>query len=126
MLQRANGPPLVGLVTVACHLAKDAKRPELLGDSAESRAVVQQWLEYRVTKLDGCTKEDAKTALKVERRIVVVVDVCWKCLPSSFVSAHSNAPVLVTGIQRACLDGALASIMSVCVFVFIMTAIRFL
>ncbi|KAL6098011.1 eef1e1 [Pungitius sinensis] len=64
VLQKANGPPLVGLVTVACHLAKEAKRPELLGDSAESRALVQQWLEYRVTKLDGCTREDAKTVLK--------------------------------------------------------------
>lgn len=68
-MQNTNGPPVVGLVTVACHLVKEAKRPELLGDSAESRAVVQQWLEYRVTKLDGCTKEDSKTILKVAKRI---------------------------------------------------------
>ncbi|XP_034428615.1 eukaryotic translation elongation factor 1 epsilon-1 [Hippoglossus hippoglossus] len=64
VLQNNNGPPLVGLVTIACHLVKEAKRSELLGDSAESRAVVQQWLEYRVTRLVNCTKEDAKTILK--------------------------------------------------------------
>lgn len=54
----------MGLVTIACHLVKEAKRPDLLGDSAESRAVVQQWLEHRVTKLDDCTKEDVKIILK--------------------------------------------------------------
>lgn len=64
VLQSRNGPPLVGLVTVACHLVKEAKRPELLGDSAEGRAVVQQWLEYRVTKLDGGSKEDIRNILK--------------------------------------------------------------
>ncbi|XP_056155697.1 eukaryotic translation elongation factor 1 epsilon-1 [Lampris incognitus] len=64
VLQSNNGPPLVGLVTISCQLLKEAKRPELLGDSAEKRAVVQQWLEYRVTKLDGCAKEDIKTILK--------------------------------------------------------------
>lgn len=67
VLQNNNGPPLVGLVTIACHLVKEAKRPKLLGESAESRAVVQQWLEYRVTKLNGCSKEDTKTILKVEK-----------------------------------------------------------
>lgn len=65
MLQKSDGSPLVGLVTIACHLVKEAKRQELLGDSAESRAVVQQWLEHRVTKLGGCKKEDIKTILKV-------------------------------------------------------------
>ncbi|KAM9839539.1 eukaryotic translation elongation factor 1 epsilon-1 [Aulostomus maculatus] len=64
VLQNNNGPPLVGLVTIACYLVKEAKRPELLGDEAESRAVVQQWLEYRVSKLDGYAKEDIKTILK--------------------------------------------------------------
>ncbi|XP_040921799.1 eukaryotic translation elongation factor 1 epsilon-1 [Toxotes jaculatrix] len=64
VLQNNNGPPLVGLVTIACYLVKEAKRPELLGDTAESRAVVQQWLEYRVTKLNGCTKDDIRTILK--------------------------------------------------------------
>lgn len=65
VLQKNNGPPLVGLVTIACHLTVEAKRQELLGDCAESRAVVQQWLEHRVTKLDGCRKEEIKTLLKV-------------------------------------------------------------
>lgn len=65
VLQTNNGPPLVGLVTIACHLTLEAKRPELLGDSAESRAVVQQWLEHRVTRLDGCRKEEVKSLLKV-------------------------------------------------------------
>lgn len=64
VLQTNNGPPLVGLVTIACHLALEAKRPELLGDSAESKAVVQQWLEHRVTRLDGCRKEEVKSLLK--------------------------------------------------------------
>uniref|UniRef100_A0A3Q4APH0 GST C-terminal domain-containing protein n=1 Tax=Mola mola TaxID=94237 RepID=A0A3Q4APH0_MOLML len=64
VLQNNKGRPVVGLVTIACHLAKEAKRPELVGDSAESRAVVQQWLEHRITKVDGCKKEDIKTILK--------------------------------------------------------------
>ncbi|XP_026148468.1 eukaryotic translation elongation factor 1 epsilon-1 [Mastacembelus armatus] len=64
VLQHNSGSPLVGLVTIACHLVKEAKRPELLGDSAESRAMVQQWLEYTVTKLNGYRKEDIKTILK--------------------------------------------------------------
>lgn len=65
VLQINSGPPLVGLGTIACHLVKEAKRPDLLGDSAESRAVVQQWIEHRVTKLDRCRKDDVKTFLKV-------------------------------------------------------------
>ncbi|XP_056220438.1 eukaryotic translation elongation factor 1 epsilon-1 isoform X3 [Seriola aureovittata] len=69
VLQNNNGPPLVGLVTLACHLVKEAKRLELLGNSAENRAVVQQWLEYRVTKLNNCTKDDIKTILKVDLAI---------------------------------------------------------
>ncbi|MED6267588.1 hypothetical protein CHARACLAT_013805 [Characodon lateralis] len=64
VMQNNNASPLVGLVSIACHLVKEAKRPELLGDSAEGRAVVQQWLEYRVTKLDSHAKEDIKSILK--------------------------------------------------------------
>ncbi|KAM6976498.1 eukaryotic translation elongation factor 1 epsilon-1 [Aplochiton taeniatus] len=64
VLQSNNGPPLVGLVTIATHLVKEAKRPELLGTSAEHKAVVQQWLEYRLTKVDSCAKEDIRTILK--------------------------------------------------------------
>ncbi|KAM9332151.1 eukaryotic translation elongation factor 1 epsilon-1 [Pholidichthys leucotaenia] len=64
VLQNNKGPPLVGLMTIASHLVKEVKRPELLGGSVESRAVVQQWLEFRVTKLDSYTKEDIKIILK--------------------------------------------------------------
>lgn len=79
VLQNNNGPPLVGLGTIASHLVKEAKRPNLLGDSAESRAVVQQWLEYRVTKLDGCTKEDTKAILKVEKKKLLLFPNCNSC-----------------------------------------------
>ncbi|KAJ8010577.1 hypothetical protein DPEC_G00076520 [Dallia pectoralis] len=64
VLQSNNGPALSGLVTIATHLVREANRPEWLGESAENRAIVQQWLEYRVTKVDGCPKEDIKTILK--------------------------------------------------------------
>lgn len=84
VLQNNNGPPLVGLVTVACHLVKQAQRPELLGDSPENRAVVQQWLEYRVSKLDGFTKEDVKTILKVDNGRLI----------SEVESAHVHSQVL--------------------------------
>ncbi|CAL8321120.1 unnamed protein product [Boreogadus saida] len=63
VLQSNNGP-MVGLLTVCSHLVNEAKRPELLGTSTEHRAMVHQWLEYRVTKVDGCTREEAKTVLK--------------------------------------------------------------
>lgn len=74
MLQTSNGPPLVGLVTIACHLTLEAKRPELLGDSAESRAVVQQWLEHRVTRLEGCRKDEVQSLLKVALLIGWFID----------------------------------------------------
>ncbi|XP_063063261.1 eukaryotic translation elongation factor 1 epsilon-1 [Engraulis encrasicolus] len=64
VLQSNSAAGLVGLVTIATHLAQEAKRPDLLGKNAEERAVVQQWLEYRVARLDGCTKEDIKIILK--------------------------------------------------------------
>ncbi|XP_077480894.1 eukaryotic translation elongation factor 1 epsilon-1 [Stigmatopora argus] len=64
LLQNNNGPPMVGLVTIACHLVKEAKRHEFLGDTEEDRAVVHQWLEYRVSKLDNCSKEHSRTILK--------------------------------------------------------------
>ncbi|KAJ8413224.1 hypothetical protein AAFF_G00092200 [Aldrovandia affinis] len=64
VLQNNNGLSLTGLATIATHLVREAKQPELLGVSAEQRAVVQQWLEYRVTKLDNCPKEEVKTVLK--------------------------------------------------------------
>ncbi|TRY79024.1 hypothetical protein DNTS_022229 [Danionella cerebrum] len=66
VLQNNSGPALTGLITIASHLVKEANRPELLGENAEQRAVVQQWLEFRVTKLDNCPKEEVKVILKVE------------------------------------------------------------
>ncbi|XP_066536795.1 eukaryotic translation elongation factor 1 epsilon-1 [Hoplias malabaricus] len=64
VLQNNNGPALVGLVTIASHLVREAKRKELLGESAKQRAVVQQWLEYRVTRLDNCPKDDVRVLLQ--------------------------------------------------------------
>ncbi|ROL51069.1 Eukaryotic translation elongation factor 1 epsilon-1 [Anabarilius grahami] len=64
VLQNNNGPALIGLVTIASHLVHEAKRPELLGNSAKQRAIVQQWLEHRVTRLDNCSKEEVKVILK--------------------------------------------------------------
>ncbi|KAH0617933.1 hypothetical protein JD844_016707 [Phrynosoma platyrhinos] len=45
-----NGPSLTGLTTIAIHLVKQAKKEQLLGSTAEEKAMVQQWLEYRVTQ----------------------------------------------------------------------------
>ncbi|KAJ8277541.1 hypothetical protein GJAV_G00076370 [Gymnothorax javanicus] len=64
VLQSNSGPNLSGLLTIATHLVEESKRQELLGSSAEERAVVQQWLEFRVTKLDNCPKEEIKIILK--------------------------------------------------------------
>uniref|UniRef100_A0A671NJ38 Eukaryotic translation elongation factor 1 epsilon 1 n=1 Tax=Sinocyclocheilus anshuiensis TaxID=1608454 RepID=A0A671NJ38_9TELE len=64
VLQNNSGPALIGLVTIASHLIREAKRPELLGDSAEQRAVVQQWIEHRITRLDNCSKEEGNVILK--------------------------------------------------------------
>ncbi|XP_061660800.1 eukaryotic translation elongation factor 1 epsilon-1 isoform X2 [Syngnathoides biaculeatus] len=66
VLQNNNGPPLMGLVTIARHLVKEAKCPELLGQTAKDRAVVHQWLEYRVSKLDGVSKDGSRSILKVD------------------------------------------------------------
>ncbi|KGL81179.1 Eukaryotic translation elongation factor 1 epsilon-1, partial [Tinamus guttatus] len=65
VLQTNNGPGLIGLATIAAHLVKQAKKEQLLGSNAEEKAVVQQWLEYRVTRVDGCSgKEDTRVILK--------------------------------------------------------------
>ncbi|NWZ25925.1 MCA3 factor, partial [Asarcornis scutulata] len=65
VLQTNNGPGLTGLITIAAHLVKQAKKEQLLGSTAEEKAVVQQWLEYRVTRVDRCSsKEDTRTILK--------------------------------------------------------------
>ncbi|KAJ7338517.1 hypothetical protein JRQ81_012419 [Phrynocephalus forsythii] len=65
VLQTNNGPSLTGLTTIALHLVKQAKKEQLLGSTAEEKAVVQQWLEYRVTQVDKqSSKEDIRIILK--------------------------------------------------------------
>ncbi|XP_074127359.1 eukaryotic translation elongation factor 1 epsilon-1 [Sminthopsis crassicaudata] len=65
VLQTNNGPSLTGLATIAAHLVKQANKEHLLGSTAEEKAVVQQWLEYRVTRIGGhSSKEDIRTMLK--------------------------------------------------------------
>ncbi|XP_044114612.1 eukaryotic translation elongation factor 1 epsilon-1 isoform X2 [Neovison vison] len=65
VLQTNNGPSLTGLTTIAAHLVKQANKEYLLGSTAEEKAIVQQWLEYRVTRVDGhSNKEDIRTLLK--------------------------------------------------------------
>ncbi|XP_008951125.3 eukaryotic translation elongation factor 1 epsilon-1 isoform X2 [Pan paniscus] len=65
VLQTNNGPSLTGLTTIAAHLVKQANKEYLLGSTAEEKAIVQQWLEYRVTQVDGhSSKNDIRTLLK--------------------------------------------------------------
>ncbi|NXS09353.1 MCA3 factor, partial [Neodrepanis coruscans] len=65
VLQTNNGPGLTGLMTIAAHLVRQAKKEQLLGSTTEERAVVQQWLEYRVTRVNGgSSKEDTRIILK--------------------------------------------------------------
>ncbi|XP_054585136.1 eukaryotic translation elongation factor 1 epsilon-1-like [Eptesicus fuscus] len=58
VLQTNSGPCLTGLATIAAHLVKEANKEYLLGSTAEEKAMVQQWLEYRVTRVDGNSKKD--------------------------------------------------------------------
>ncbi|XP_061447611.1 eukaryotic translation elongation factor 1 epsilon-1 [Rhineura floridana] len=65
VLQVNNGPSLTGLMTIAIHLVRQAKKEQLLGNTAEEKAIVQQWLEYRVTQVDKqSSKEDIRIILK--------------------------------------------------------------
>ncbi|XP_069816286.1 eukaryotic translation elongation factor 1 epsilon-1 [Dendropsophus ebraccatus] len=65
VLQTNKGPSLAGLATIASHLVTQAKKEELLGVSSEEKAIVQQWLEYRTTRIDRITsKEDIRSTLK--------------------------------------------------------------
>ncbi|XP_060026963.1 eukaryotic translation elongation factor 1 epsilon-1-like [Erinaceus europaeus] len=65
VLQTNNGLSLTGLTTIAAHLVKQANKEYLLGYTTEEKAIVQQWLEYRVTRVDGpCGKEEVRTLLK--------------------------------------------------------------
>uniref|UniRef100_A0A8C5LRN8 Eukaryotic translation elongation factor 1 epsilon-1 n=1 Tax=Leptobrachium leishanense TaxID=445787 RepID=A0A8C5LRN8_9ANUR len=65
VLQINKGPSLAGLATIVSYLAKEAKREELLGASIEEKAIVQQWLEYRITRIDRLSsKEDIRRILE--------------------------------------------------------------
>ncbi|XP_020385235.1 eukaryotic translation elongation factor 1 epsilon-1 [Rhincodon typus] len=65
VLQTNNSSGLVGLTTIASHLVKVAKKEALLGNTAEKSAIVQQWLEYRITRIDSCnSQEDRRMTLK--------------------------------------------------------------
>ncbi|XP_016057921.1 PREDICTED: eukaryotic translation elongation factor 1 epsilon-1 isoform X2 [Miniopterus natalensis] len=65
VLQTNSGPCLTGLATIAAHLVKEANKDYLLGSTAEEKAIVQQWLEYRVTRVDGnSSKDDIRILLK--------------------------------------------------------------
>ncbi|XP_060045182.1 eukaryotic translation elongation factor 1 epsilon-1 [Erinaceus europaeus] len=65
VLQTNNGLSLTGLTTIAAYLVKQANKEYLLGNTAEEKAIVQQWLEYRVTRIDGpCGKEEVRILLK--------------------------------------------------------------
>ncbi|KFO30803.1 Eukaryotic translation elongation factor 1 epsilon-1 [Fukomys damarensis] len=65
VLQTNNGPTLIGLTTIATHPVKQANKEHLLGSTAEEKAVVQQWLEYRVAQVDRhSSKENIHTLLK--------------------------------------------------------------
>ncbi|EPY83813.1 protein Muted-like protein [Camelus ferus] len=68
VLQTNNGPSLTGLTTIAAHLVKQANKEHLLGSTAEEKAVVQQWLEYRVTRVDGRLGPDSIRAVLKEKR----------------------------------------------------------
>lgn len=63
VLQTKNGPSLTGLTTSA---VKQAYTEYLLGSTTEEKVIVQQWLEYRVTRVDGhSNKDDIRILLKV-------------------------------------------------------------
>ncbi|KAM9308835.1 eukaryotic translation elongation factor 1 epsilon-1 [Gastrophryne carolinensis] len=65
VLQTNKGPSLVGLVTIASHLVAESRKEDLLGVSLEEKAIVQQWLEYRITRIDqSSSKDDVRNILK--------------------------------------------------------------
>lgn len=65
VLQTNSGPCLTGLAAIAAHLVKEANKDYLLENTAEEKAIVQQWLEYRVTRVDGnSSKDDIRILLK--------------------------------------------------------------
>ncbi|XP_787842.2 eukaryotic translation elongation factor 1 epsilon-1 [Strongylocentrotus purpuratus] len=54
---QCNGTSVSGLMSICTYLATTAGKAELVGKDAKSRALVGQWLEYRVTEVDRCHGE---------------------------------------------------------------------
>ncbi|XP_011358885.1 eukaryotic translation elongation factor 1 epsilon-1-like [Pteropus vampyrus] len=55
VLKTKNRLSLTGLTTIT---VKQANKEYLLGSTREEKAIVQQWLEYRVTQVDGHSNKD--------------------------------------------------------------------
>nr|XP_054772030.1 eukaryotic translation elongation factor 1 epsilon-1-like [Lytechinus pictus] len=51
---QCNGTSVSGLMSICTYLATTSGKAELVGKDAKSRALVGQWLEYRVTEVDRC------------------------------------------------------------------------
>lgn len=57
VLHDNSGMEIRGLVSISKHLARNSSRAELLGHTAEEKALVNQWMEYRITKIDPCEND---------------------------------------------------------------------
>ncbi|XP_011365373.1 eukaryotic translation elongation factor 1 epsilon-1 [Pteropus vampyrus] len=107
VLQTNNGPSLTGLTTIAAHLVKQANKEYLLGSTAEEKAIVQQWLEYRVTRVDGYSnKDDIRILLKVSFR--APMEVCHSFRKTEKV--EEIAEQSRTTSHKACPRGSMVPI----------------
>lgn len=65
VLQTNNGPSLMGLSTIATHLVSKPTGSTSGEHCRRRKGLVQQWLEFRITRVDGhSSKEDTQTLLK--------------------------------------------------------------
>lgn len=65
VLKAGNGLTVRGLVSVAKQLVRQSETPELKGTTAEERAAIDQWLEYRVVQVDRSLQEkDVSSVLR--------------------------------------------------------------
>ncbi|XP_077990867.1 eukaryotic translation elongation factor 1 epsilon-1-like [Glandiceps talaboti] len=65
VLHTENGGSITGLASITKYLTQKSGKQKLLGGSCEQKAVVGQWLDYRVTQVDRCnSREEVKTVLK--------------------------------------------------------------